>query len=74
MNMIICFTCGRETKSALDSLVSKGGYADIAEVIEVAVDNLMVMQDHGIAHRHFTIAEDASAEGICKSDRDRRDT
>lgn len=37
--MVICFECSRETKEYLDRLVSSGGFADISEVIAVAIAN-----------------------------------
>jgi len=43
--MIICFNCRQETKHAIDKLIESGHYSDISEVIQCAVDNLLVLQE-----------------------------
>lgn len=42
--MIICFNCGLRTKEIMDKLISDGLYTDYAEIIEVAVSNLSVLE------------------------------
>lgn len=43
--MIICFKCKPETKEILDILLEAGQYKDFGEVIESAVQNLIIIQD-----------------------------
>jgi hypothetical protein len=41
--MIICFNCGAQTKQYLDRMLADRQYKDYAEIIEVAIANLMVL-------------------------------
>ena len=41
--MIVCFTCGPETKAQLDRLVATGHYHDHSDVISAAIQNLVVI-------------------------------
>ena len=43
--MIICFNCSPETKKALDSLLESGQYEDYGDIISLAIENLLVIQE-----------------------------
>lgn len=64
LGMIMCFNCSRQAKSCLDQLVSAGQYADYAEILNVAVQNLAAL------HREFgdktaIVMQRGSADGAC---------
>jgi hypothetical protein len=41
--MVVCFTCGAQTKAQLDQLVATGHYHDHSEAISAAIQNLSVI-------------------------------
>jgi hypothetical protein len=42
--MIIAFNCSQQTKQQMDALLAAEGYADYAQIIEIAVNNLATLQ------------------------------
>ena len=59
--MVVCFTCGPETKAALDRLVASGHYPDHSAAITSAIDNLAVIHSELKGATSIVIDREAAA-------------
>jgi len=58
--MILCIRCSRGTKTKLDSILESGEYADYAEVIASAIDNLHLLLTEVGQKGALVLGEEAS--------------